>query len=77
MAPQMRKGQPGEEKEGSAGAPCVQDGGGKKLAGVWKLGANEKSSGQLADSCREPLDAKRFQGQKTVAEGTAFIRWQL
>lgn len=54
----MRKGQPGEEKEGSAeGAPCVQDVGGGKLAGVWKLGADEKSHDES-----EALEAKQFQG---------------
>lgn len=63
----MRKGPPGEEKEGSAeGAPCVQDVGGGTLAGVWKLGADEKSHDES-----EAREAKRFQGSETVAEGRA------
>lgn len=57
----MRKGQPGEKKEGSAGRgrPCVQDVCGEKLAGVWRLEANGKSSRQSVNIYRDPLDAER------------------
>lgn len=42
-----------------------------KACWIVEIGANEKSGGQSANSCREPLDAKRFQGDETLAEGIA------